>query len=132
MNNKSVYFPLALILALTMTGCGGDGMVRVTGKVAFDDNTPVTRGSIYFSSGTHAASGTIQPNGTYTLDAKPGEYIVIVEKNWDDSHDEDGNIIVTDPFEVDSKYTSRETTDLKYTVEAGKRNVYDIVVERKK
>jgi len=107
-------------------------MVRVTGTVTFDDNTPVTRGSLYFSSGTYAASGAIQPNGTYTLDAKPGEYIVIVEKNWDDPIDEDGKPIGPDTFEVDSKYTSRDTTDLKYTVEAGKRNVYDIVVERKK
>ena len=129
-----VIFLLSAVCCLPslFTGCGGDGTVRVTGKVMFDDSTPVTRGALYFSSGTYGASGQIRTDGTYTLDAKPGNYIVIVEKDWDAPIDEDGKPISPDTFEVDPKYTSRDTTNLKFTVESGKRNVYDIVVERKK
>ena len=134
-NKKFAWFLSAFFLALSMIGCS-DGMVRVSGKVTFSDGTPVTRGSVLFDSGIYSASGDIQPDGTYVLGAlspgggvRPGEYIALIEKNWDDPFDEVGNFICT--FEVAPRFSSRETSNLKFTVETGKRNVFDIVVERK-
>ena len=135
MNNKPIYLPLAFLLAFSLIGCGNDGMTKVSGKVTFGDGAPVTRGTVYFDSGTYAASGPIQPDGTYVLgslrpgDGAPaGEYVVILVKEWEDPVDEDGNTINT--FEVHPRYTNRETSGLTFTIEPGRPQVFNIVVER--
>ena len=137
MSKKLLWLPSVLLLALSMLGCGSD-MVRVSGTVTFTDGSPVTRGSVLFADGTFSASGDIQPNGSFILTSirrgdgiRPGEYVVIIERNWDDELDEDGRVIRADPFEVHPRYSSRETSGLMFTVEARKRNVFDIVVERR-
>jgi hypothetical protein len=83
-----------LLLTMTLAGCGGGGptYVPVTGTVKYSDGTVPTGdiASITFQPAsaapdTKGASGTIKPDGTFSLTtvtpgdgARPGEYIVQV------------------------------------------------------
>ena len=55
----------ALLLAF-LVGCGGN--VTVSGTVKFADGTPLDRGTVTFEDDKMMASGTIQKDGTYSLD----------------------------------------------------------------
>ena len=56
---------LVLVLACgVFTGCGG---AKVTGKVTFDDGSPLTVGTVNFESGNELMIGHIKPDGTYLL-----------------------------------------------------------------
>ena len=48
-----------------MTGCGSK--VSVSGKVAFDDGSPLTTGEVRFETANFVSSGKIQSDGTYRL-----------------------------------------------------------------
>lgn len=63
-----VYLALGFVAVLA-AGCGGSGVKTypVSGKVTFEDGSPLTKGTVVFESTTMAAMGQIQPDGTYTL-----------------------------------------------------------------
>ncbi len=59
----SILFAFVLLASL---GCGGGG-VGVSGKVTFEDGTPLTTGEVAFRTNSFAATGKINPDGTYSL-----------------------------------------------------------------
>ena len=137
MTKKSIWLPLMLLFVLPIIGCGGE-FTRVSGTVTFSDGAPVTRGNVVFTDGTYSATGVIRSDGSFVLTslnhddgARPGVYTVILQRNWSDEYDDDGNVIRVDPFEVDSRFSCREASGLTFTIEAGKRNVANFVVERR-
>lgn len=84
---RSLYSVLALFLTLTAVGCGGSGLIRVTGKVTLDGQ-PLTgaSGTVRFvpvGSGPGGA-GSLKADGTYEAmtgtqpGLQPGEYEVAV------------------------------------------------------
>lgn len=82
--HKQIFLGVFLaFLVLLSSGCGNH--VKVTGKVTFPDDTPLTVGKVVFETDTFSASGTLQPDGTYTLGSlkendgvPPGTYRVSV------------------------------------------------------
>jgi hypothetical protein len=57
----------ALLVPLALTGCGGEKLAQVSGRITVDGK-PVPGGTISFVPPTgKAAVGSISPDGTYTL-----------------------------------------------------------------
>ena len=56
---------LVLLTLVWVAGCGPN--VGVTGKVTFEDGTPLTVGEVRFETDTFTSSGKIQSDGTYRL-----------------------------------------------------------------
>jgi hypothetical protein len=56
---------LVMILLVLITGCSGK--VKVSGKVTFEDGTPLTTGEVRFESANALVSGNIQSDGSYQL-----------------------------------------------------------------
>jgi hypothetical protein len=125
-----------LLLALILTGCGrGDPHVPVTGTVKFADGSipKADIASITFQPaaggpGTKGASSLIAEDGSFSLrtvkpgdGALPGDYLVTVHVT--DGYPR-GKSLVADV------YTKPDTTPLKATVDASKKNHFDFVVER--
>jgi hypothetical protein len=109
------------VLALSLAGCG-DGLQPVTGKVVYEDGTPVSGGSVTFNSkdkGTNA-SGDIADDGTFSLafngskGAAPGQYKVVVVGK-DTGY---GN-----PPTVDDVYGDPSKTPLTQEIVAGKNDI---------
>jgi hypothetical protein len=121
-------------------GCAGDKkkIHVVRGKVTLDGKE-VPNGTITFipESGP-AASGEIQPDGTYTLTTyKPGDgaaegkYKVVIVAMQDQAGrlPEERNPLP--PPIVPNKYSSITTTDLEANVKAGENN-FDFPLEKEK
>ena len=53
------------VYLVVLTGCGSN--VQVTGKVTFEDGTPLTLGRVCFQTETMFADGPLKEDGTYTL-----------------------------------------------------------------
>ena len=53
-----------------LIGCLGDP--KVTGKVAFEDGTPLTVGNVCFESASMRYTGKINPDGTYRMGTVKG------------------------------------------------------------
>ncbi len=64
------FFAAVCVLALFafISGCSSNS--QVTGKVIFDDGTPLTTGEVRFESSGYLGSGQIQSDGTYTVGSK--------------------------------------------------------------
>jgi len=86
----SAVFLLTFLLTLTV-GCGGSGTIPVTGKILWDDGTPISGVGVRFvplsESEGRDALGATGANGEFTLTtfvyndgAKPGEYTVVLTK----------------------------------------------------
>lgn len=54
-----------VLLVCSVVGCGSK--VSVSGKVTFDDGSPLTSGEVRFETSDFVSSGKIQPDGTYRL-----------------------------------------------------------------
>ena len=64
--------------AFLLLGCllfaAGCGQPKVTGTVTYSDGTPLERGTVNFQTATHAAMGSLDKNGRYTIGgAKTGD-----------------------------------------------------------
>lgn len=63
---KNIFFMTLSLAAVLILGCSNQ--VRVTGKVTFEDGTPLTEGKVVFDKDTSfQAVGQIQSDGSYTL-----------------------------------------------------------------
>jgi hypothetical protein len=108
-------------LALCLAGCG-DGLQPVTGKVVYEDGTPVRGGSVTFNSKDKGvnASSDIADDGTFSLSfngssgAAPGQYKVVVVGK-DTGY---GN-----PPTVDDLYGDPSKTPLTQEIVSGKNDI---------
>lgn len=126
---------LAVFLALP--GCGSRRSV-VTGKVSYEDGTPVEAGSVIGEATVDgklvAAQGTIKKDGSFTWGgdregdgALPGTYkVIVVPESLSEYQLAQGQ----NPA-VDGKYTRYETSGLSFEVKEG-RNEFNITVSRPK
>ena len=110
-------------------------MKQLTGKVTFEDGSPVTHGSVIFVQGSHQSRGDIRPDGTYTVGTNaakdgipPGEYRVYIAGVMEErGMGADGlpNYVSL----INEKYTQPETSGLTYT---SGTSPFDITLERTK
>ena len=136
-NSKKIGLLVLVVIPLGLQlGCSGKiRTYPVTGKVTFEDGSPVKFGQIEFQSSQHpiTARGTIQRDGTFSLGtytendgAVAGEHSVVIiqfvvdHMNVQVEHDH-GDL-------VDRKYASFETTDLTAKIEASNENQIDLTV----
>jgi hypothetical protein len=124
----------ALLLLTGVTGCGGGN--PVTGKVTFEDGSPLDRGTVAAEKregdASVSAQGTIQPDGTYSLGTKKpgsgvpaGHYrVLVLPPDLTDKQLEAG---MADP--IASKWSKFETSGLELDVKGGK-NEFNITVTR--
>jgi hypothetical protein len=123
---------LMFIALLFIAGCGS-GKVQLGGAVTFDDGTPLTTGSVIFSTDTFSAKGNIDSSGNYvvgsvdTNDGLPaGKYKVYIEgatQNITSPNGESSRSL------IDVEYNNYDTTPLSCEVPvAGNR--FDIKVPK--
>ena len=127
------FIGLSALLAsvLCLAGCGPSvgATYKVTGTVKFSDGTPLTKGTVLFTSDKHSATGPIQEDGTYSLTtlkpgdgAPPGDYKVTL------GGDAAGTYPDNKPL-VDPKFLGTTTSGLTASVKNQKLQ-YDITVEK--
>jgi hypothetical protein len=132
-------FSLVVLLScLLLTGCGNG--TKITGTVKLSDGTPVTKGQVVFDNGTESYFGTIKSDGTYvtggnkTVEGIPnGHYKVWLAgtETAENQFGADGTVTsYTVTQTVAKKYTSPNTTDLKFEVKPGGTKTFDITVEK--
>jgi hypothetical protein len=63
--NTTMRLFIAVTLLLLAAGCGSGTVV--SGKVTFEDGSPVTKGTAVFDSGAKSYQGTIRPDGSYRM-----------------------------------------------------------------
>lgn len=122
-----VLFP-ALFVFLSI-GCSGN--VRFGGKVAFeDDGTPLSTGTVIFTTATFQAEGRLQEDGSYQLGSlresdglPPGNYAVFIKGAKEMAGESDRLII-------GSEFSSREKTPLRCEVVRGGAKRFDFQVSR--
>jgi hypothetical protein len=120
----STWISLGMLLLLLLAGCGAHESA-VTGKVTLDD-APLTSGTVAFypSNGGAAAYGSIQPNGSYTLETgasgglAAGEYAVtVVATTPPQPGFQFGKLLSPE------RYNNIKTSDLKFTVKVGSNKI---------
>ncbi len=135
-NSIKIGLLIFLIPCGLQLGCSGKiKTYPVTGKVTFEDGSPVKFGQIEFQSSQHpiTARGKIQRDGTFMLGtyaetdgAVAGEHSVVIVQfvvnhmNVQVEHDH-GHL-------VDRKYASYDSTDLTAEVDAASANQIDLKV----
>jgi len=111
-------------------GCNGNLPATVTGQVTLN-GTPIPHGAVVFYpiAGGPAVHGQIQSDGRYELRTgtakglQVGEYAVTVMHRRGQPH------MGMTPAQIDAlditptKYRSRESTDLKFTINSGKNEI---------
>src|SRR5262249_57413660 len=122
-------------VCLTGAGCG-TGRYPVTGRVVYEDGTPLTEGTVMAEtdgdSGKVMAQGDVQPDGTFVWGtrkpgdgAKPGKYrVAVLPRALGDAELAEG----MKPA-VDKKYTNIETSGIEFEVKE-RRNELTITVTR--
>jgi hypothetical protein len=124
---------LFLVFAsLFLTGCGS-GKVQLSGTVTFDDGTPLTTGSVIFSTDTFSAKGNIDSGGKYVMgsistnDGLPaGKYKVYIEGATEEAAGKNGELTRS---LIDVEYNNYDSTPLSCEVPvAGNR--FDIKVPK--
>jgi hypothetical protein len=139
-----------VFVSLLALGCGSKGIKTdvVTGKVTFNGEA-LEGAAVRFSPAAggsgNIAYGSTDKDGLYKLQTllgepdagtTPGEYIVTVSKSFSVGtgkfqQNPDGTTYETfDPVEMlPDKYANLDKSELRFTVVAGKPNVYDIPLE---
>lgn len=133
------YCFMAVILATGGCSSGKAPTFQVTGTVKLPDGTPLEGGRILFrpeGETVYAAKGEVRADGSFELStfglgdgAVAGKHAVMIlppvpEGFMDDPHETRGTKLA-----IDLGYQNLRTTPLKYTVEAGGENHFDIVVQ---
>src|SRR5262249_22238436 len=124
---------LVSLVLLGVSGCGGETLFPVSGKVTYKDGKPVTAGLVIFEPVGQriSARGEIQPDGSFQLGtyrdkdgAMEGEYKVLIAPP---PLPEEGK---RRRSPVHPKYQNLETTPLKFTVTRHRdKNKFNIEVE---
>jgi hypothetical protein len=72
-----------MFVCVCLIGCGKN--VSLRGKVLYEDSTPITVGTVNFTTGTHLSRGKIQPDGSYAMGTNkekdglpPGSYKIYI------------------------------------------------------
>jgi hypothetical protein len=125
----------AFVFVAGLAGCGS-GRASVTGRVTYQDGTPVEEGTVIGESGKGEAAvmaqGNIRPDGTFSWGtarpgdgAQPGKYrVVVVPRPLGDRELSQGMRPA-----VDRKYTNYDTSGIEFEVKSG-RNELNITVTR--
>jgi len=120
-----------------LPGCGS-GRVSVTGKVSYEDGTPVEAGSVIGEATVGgklvAVQGTIRKDGSFAWGgdregdgALPGMYkVIVVPESLSEYQLAQGQTLA-----IDGKYAKYETSGLSVEVKEG-RNEFNIKVSRPK
>ena len=125
-------FLVSIALLFFVTGCGG-GKIQLGGTVTFEDDTPLSKGSVVFSTDTYKGGGNIDSNGKYvvgSIDVKDGlpkgTYKVFISGATEE-------ITVRGSLSeyslIDPKYASYNSTPLTCEIPAPK-NTFDIKVPK--
>ncbi|MDR2643961.1 MAG: carboxypeptidase-like regulatory domain-containing protein [Planctomycetaceae bacterium] len=132
-NNLHIVGCVVFLLAGIFVGCSKN--VQQSGRVIFDDGSPVPCGTICFMNDTYQASGEIQSNGKFTIGSTrvnngllPGNYKVVIAG----SHKVIGTGNEGQPlFEelVDGKFTDPDKTPLTAVVQ-GNNSKLEFKVEK--
>ena len=129
---------IALLMLLCAVGCGDK--VKLGGKVTFsDDGSPLTAGTVIFSTNTFEARGDIQADGTYKMSSDkagdglpPGKYKVYVcdafkyERVGPANNPTDVSVAL-----IHSMYSSPDTSGLEVDVSSSVKT-FDFKVDRPK
>lgn len=121
-------WPIAILLFVTIAGCGGSGskrkLVQVSGTVTYEGK-PLTSGTITFVGEGQSpvnAAGEISSSGTYKLStetpgdgAAPGSYKIRIE-SWASPPKMDETGVDPGKSAVPEKYGRIETSGLTATV----------------
>lgn len=129
--NPQRFLPLALFVALSLTGCGGGQFQPVSGQVVYSDGAPVTGlegGTVVFqTTGADgqaiSASGAIDAQGKFTLGtntvndgAAVGTYQVLITPPPATGD-------VPPPPVINRKHEAFETSGIEVEVKQGKNDV---------
>ena len=135
MNMKNYHFALILFL-LFAVGCGGN--YTVSGKITFPDDTPLTEGTVFFSSGDATLTGTINEDGTFSMTSgelkgvPKGTYAVSLGFQTETiiSSGQQGvpPTVIKKPLPFDEKYLFAERSGLVCEVKG--KTKFDIKVEK--
>ncbi|MDR1269558.1 MAG: hypothetical protein LBK82_08540 [Planctomycetaceae bacterium] len=130
---------LIVMLLTVIVGCGSG--TKVTGKVAFEDSSPLQNGSIVFDDGIHSYTGMIRSDGSYsvgqTKDSQKipeGKYKVWFSgTSWMEVlYDKNGNETtqnISFPLLL-PEFTSYDNTVLEANVNTQGKMTFDFVVKR--
>lgn len=125
------------LVLLALTGCGSNRSV-VTGKVTYDDGSPVESGTVIAEATVNgklvAVQAAIQRDGSFSWGgeregdgALPGQYkVLLMPITVSDYHASQG--MTTN---MDGKYGKYETSGLSFEVKPGP-NVFDIKIDKPK
>ena len=154
--STTTFFYLLAVWTVCFIGCSGGGKTThpVTGTVKFSDGSPLTIGTIIFTSADHQATGELDSSGKFTLSsygdgdgAPEGTYQVYFSgtvSGGDDSGDDDvgddsGDVDPSAEEEyaddyggddlLDAKFADATSSGLSYTVKA-ESNDFSITVEK--
>ena len=61
------FFSIVFVACFVLSALGCGSQVSVSGKVTFEDGTPLTTGEVLFEKEGFMASGRIQPDGSYRI-----------------------------------------------------------------
>jgi hypothetical protein len=129
-----VLIPLLLLFA---AGCGS-GRYSVSGRVTYEDGTPVPAGTVIGEAAVDgkpvSVQGNIEADGSFSWGterpgdgAPPGNYkVVVMPRALSDAELGEGK-----RPDVDGKYTKYETSGLSFEVKP-QRNEFNITVSRPK
>lgn len=121
----TVFFWVCLCV-LPLCGCG-NGNVKATGMVAFDDGSPLTTGIVVFKSSQHQYTGLVNQDGSFKLgginvgDGLPAGQYKVVLQNAIDAQEK--------PL-VNEKFSSTEATPISFEITPETKMPLRIVVER--
>ena len=125
------------LVCLVLVGCGS-GRCTVTGKVAYEDGTPVEDGSVIGEATVDgklvAVQATIQKDGSFSWGgdregdgALPGQYkVIVVPVGLSEYEQSQGKTPA-----IDGKYGKYESSGLSFDVKPG-RNEFNITVSKPK
>lgn len=138
MKRRPFAWCLSFLVPLVLLVAGGCGSARcsVTGRVTYDDGSPLDEGNVAGEATIDgklvAVQGNIQKDGSFTWGsdkpgdgALPGTYrVVVLPRALGDSEMAQGMVPA-----VDSKFTRYETSDITFEVKSG-RNELNINVTK--
>lgn len=125
------------VALLGVAGCGGN-LCPVSGRVTFDDGSPLDAGLVVCEARVGdkpvMARGGLRPDGTFELGtdkpgdgARPGKYRVLVMPRGLSAAEASKR-----PPIIDRKFEKYETSGIEFEVKAGQKNELNITVTRPK